>query len=255
MSKRSLIAYILCGAILLGVSFGIFATANAVIDDMVETAVHDIYGSDISGSEHVVQKPNESESDDNLTISTAPTGGSEPSDDGSSETSATNPTVTEPPSETVPNVTEPSDAGQTQPESTEPMVDDSEPTVPVPDETKPVSDDTGDGGPSDSGVIEGNGPGEESNIGDTTDSNASESENSNESDESGVLSEHVVVILIEYVVKSGDTLNEIAAAHDADPKAIANLNNIGNINLIYVGDVFLIPVKSMCCTCCQPVSQ
>lgn len=43
-----------------------------------------------------------------------------------------------------------------------------------------------------------------------------------------------------YTVKSGDTLSEIAQRYGTTAKAIAKINNIANINLIYVGQVLKI---------------
>lgn len=45
-----------------------------------------------------------------------------------------------------------------------------------------------------------------------------------------------------YTVKSGDTLNKIAQQHETTVEEIANQNNISNVNLIYVGEVFSINV-------------
>lgn len=47
---------------------------------------------------------------------------------------------------------------------------------------------------------------------------------------------------IQYVVQPGDTLQNIAARYGTTWQAIAQLNNIPNPNLIYVGQVLLIPV-------------
>lgn len=43
-----------------------------------------------------------------------------------------------------------------------------------------------------------------------------------------------------YTVKSGDTLSGIAQRYGTTTKAIANLNNIANPNLIYAGQVLKI---------------
>lgn len=48
---------------------------------------------------------------------------------------------------------------------------------------------------------------------------------------------------IEYVVKAGDTLSKIAAAHQVSLQEIADLNGITNQNMIYVGQKILIPSK------------
>lgn len=44
-----------------------------------------------------------------------------------------------------------------------------------------------------------------------------------------------------YVVQAGDTLAEIAAAYDVTVNALAEANNIENIDVIEVGDVLVIP--------------
>lgn len=44
-----------------------------------------------------------------------------------------------------------------------------------------------------------------------------------------------------HVVRAGETFSGICAAYGVDPYALANLNNIGNINLIYVGQKLVIP--------------
>lgn len=46
---------------------------------------------------------------------------------------------------------------------------------------------------------------------------------------------------IQYVVKSGDTLTAIALKYGVTVQQIATLNQIANVNLIYVGQVLLIP--------------
>lgn len=55
----------------------------------------------------------------------------------------------------------------------------------------------------------------------------------------GVLAQYSTV---QYVVQPGDTLQNIAARYGTTWQAIAQLNNIPNPNLIYVGQVLLIPV-------------
>lgn len=45
---------------------------------------------------------------------------------------------------------------------------------------------------------------------------------------------------VTYTVKSGDTLSEIAAAYNTTVGALAKLNNISNVNLIYVGQKLII---------------
>ncbi|MFN8377754.1 MAG: LysM peptidoglycan-binding domain-containing protein [Anaerolineae bacterium] len=47
---------------------------------------------------------------------------------------------------------------------------------------------------------------------------------------------------VQYVVQRGDTLQNIAARYGTTWQAIAQLNNIPNPNVIYVGQVLLIPV-------------
>ena len=49
---------------------------------------------------------------------------------------------------------------------------------------------------------------------------------------------------INYVVKSGDTLSQIAARYGTTVSIIAEINNIPNVNLIYPGQVFRIPYNS-----------
>ena len=44
-----------------------------------------------------------------------------------------------------------------------------------------------------------------------------------------------------YIVKKGDTLSAIAKKYHTTVKNLANLNNIKNVNLIYVGEKLLIP--------------
>ena len=46
-----------------------------------------------------------------------------------------------------------------------------------------------------------------------------------------------------YIVKSGDTLNKIAAEFGTTVLAIAQENSIRNINLIYVGQRLIIPTN------------
>ncbi|MCI8345918.1 MAG: LysM peptidoglycan-binding domain-containing protein [Clostridia bacterium] len=46
-----------------------------------------------------------------------------------------------------------------------------------------------------------------------------------------------------YIVKAGDTLNQIAASFGTTARAIAVENNIRNINLIYVGQRLIIPTN------------
>jgi len=46
---------------------------------------------------------------------------------------------------------------------------------------------------------------------------------------------------IQYVVKAGDTLTAIALKYGVTVQQIATLNHIANVNLIYVGQVLLIP--------------
>lgn len=48
---------------------------------------------------------------------------------------------------------------------------------------------------------------------------------------------------IEYVVRSGDTLNRLAQEYSTTVAAIANLNNISNPNLIFVGQRIRIPTR------------
>jgi len=47
-----------------------------------------------------------------------------------------------------------------------------------------------------------------------------------------------------YVVKKGDTLSTIAKKYNTTIKTLANLNNIKNVNLIYVGEKIKIPKSS-----------
>ena len=47
-----------------------------------------------------------------------------------------------------------------------------------------------------------------------------------------------------YLVRSGDTLSEIAAKYDTTVAAIASINNIKNVNLIYTGQVLNIPTTN-----------
>ncbi|MDV3427480.1 MAG: LysM peptidoglycan-binding domain-containing protein [Bacillota bacterium] len=49
---------------------------------------------------------------------------------------------------------------------------------------------------------------------------------------------------IKYTVKAGDTLTKIAIAYGVTVQSIAAANNIANVNLIYVGQVLNIPVKT-----------
>jgi LysM repeat protein len=46
-----------------------------------------------------------------------------------------------------------------------------------------------------------------------------------------------------YVVKSGDTLSRIAAAHGTTTRELARINNLKNINVLRVDQVLLIPVQ------------
>ena len=245
MSKRSLIAYILCGALLLGICSGIGFTTKAVIDDMVETAAYEIMALETGKSDgrqdDVPSEPtiDATISTEDATTETEPDS-TEPSVDG------TVPVESEPdesvPDESVPVVTEP--------DETKPV--ETGPAETVPGETEPISDDTGDGKPSGDGEIEGNGPGNDGDkeIPPDTETDSSKEDMDEENPDSG----QPVTILIAYKVQRGDTLNKIAAAHGVDPAIIADLNDIENINLIYVGEVFLIPVESICCTCCTRVS-
>ena len=50
--------------------------------------------------------------------------------------------------------------------------------------------------------------------------------------------------VIEYVVKSGDTLTKIAKMYNTTVEELAKFNNIENVNLIIVGQVIKIPVKT-----------
>ena len=50
---------------------------------------------------------------------------------------------------------------------------------------------------------------------------------------------------IEYVVRSGDTLNKLAQEYSTTVTAIVNLNNITNPNLIFVGQRIQIPTKQI----------
>ena len=47
---------------------------------------------------------------------------------------------------------------------------------------------------------------------------------------------------IEYKIKRGDTLSEIAKEHNTTVKVLKELNNIANVNKIYAGDTIKIPV-------------
>ena len=47
-----------------------------------------------------------------------------------------------------------------------------------------------------------------------------------------------------YIVKSGDTLSQIALNFGTTVNAIAERNNIINVNLIYPGQILIIPVNS-----------
>ena len=47
---------------------------------------------------------------------------------------------------------------------------------------------------------------------------------------------------IEYKIKRGDTLSEIAKDHNTTVKVLKELNNIANVNKIYAGDTIKIPV-------------
>ncbi len=46
-----------------------------------------------------------------------------------------------------------------------------------------------------------------------------------------------------YIIKSGDTLNKIAAAINCDVKDILSLNNISNKNMIYAGKALILPMN------------
>lgn len=47
---------------------------------------------------------------------------------------------------------------------------------------------------------------------------------------------------VEYTIKRGDTLSEIAKDHNTTVKVLKELNNIANVNKIYAGDTIKIPV-------------
>ena len=47
---------------------------------------------------------------------------------------------------------------------------------------------------------------------------------------------------IEYTIKKGDTLSEIAKEHNTTVKVLKELNNIANVNKIYAGDTIKIPI-------------
>lgn len=47
---------------------------------------------------------------------------------------------------------------------------------------------------------------------------------------------------IEYTIKRGDTLSQIAKDHNTTVKVLKELNNIANVNKIYAGDTIKIPV-------------
>ena len=49
---------------------------------------------------------------------------------------------------------------------------------------------------------------------------------------------------VKYTVKKGDTLSEIAVKYKTTVSALAKLNNIKNVNLIYVGQVLIISGKT-----------
>ena len=44
-----------------------------------------------------------------------------------------------------------------------------------------------------------------------------------------------------YKVKAGDSLSAIAARYDTTVHALAAVNNIGNVNILYVGQLLQIP--------------
>ena len=48
---------------------------------------------------------------------------------------------------------------------------------------------------------------------------------------------------IKYTVKSGDCLSAIATKYGTTVAILAEINNIKNVDLIYVNQVLLIPVK------------
>ena len=60
---------------------------------------------------------------------------------------------------------------------------------------------------------------------------------------------------INYVVKRGDTLSQIAARYGTTVSIIAEINNIPNVNLIYPGQVFRIPYNSSSSGGTNPPSQ
>lgn len=47
---------------------------------------------------------------------------------------------------------------------------------------------------------------------------------------------------VEYTIKKGDTLSQIAKDHNTTVKVLKELNNIANVNKIYAGDTIKIPV-------------
>ena len=47
---------------------------------------------------------------------------------------------------------------------------------------------------------------------------------------------------VSYIVRRGDTLSRIAARYDTSVRAIADLNHIRDVHLIYVGQELFIPV-------------
>ena len=47
-----------------------------------------------------------------------------------------------------------------------------------------------------------------------------------------------------YIVKKGDTLTRIALKYNTTVTRIAQLNNIRNVNLIYMGQILVIPTNS-----------
>lgn len=47
---------------------------------------------------------------------------------------------------------------------------------------------------------------------------------------------------VEYTIKRGDTLSQIAKDHNTTVKVLKELNNIANVNKIYAGDIIKIPV-------------
>lgn len=62
---------------------------------------------------------------------------------------------------------------------------------------------------------------------------------SKKADNMGLLSDEKFVEM--YIVKEGDTLSEIAAKYDTTVNALAEINNISNVDLIQSGDKIYIP--------------